>query len=554
MAEDRQQASITIKGRLDDSFSKSFKDALRDVNKLDQRIKNLGGDVSKLSSSNEHLKRTQDRVNDSFTKTNDKISLSSKLFNGFIRKLGAIAAGYLSIQAAGAAAMKTIQTTAEFGGRIGELRATLQGDATPAQINELESRALLLGRTTLFKATDVAQGMVELGKAGMNTNAILAAIPHTLDLATAGGIELGQAAEVMADAMAQFGLETNDAQRVTDVFSKAAAISTIGVSDLVESMKFLGPTVKQLGGSLEDASGLIALLGLGGLKGGIGTRAFATSLGQLAKPTKEQRYGLDRAGISAFEGGKFVGIQRLFADLAKGLKGRTDQDQLAIITSIFGAESAKSIQAVLGQGTDKLREFISTLESAEGFGKSFAEIKTDNLKGDLVLLGSSLEGLTLTVGKLIDPEMRFAVQGFSGALNNLSDLINTNTDKIRKVLDIAGAVGDVVTTPFSQYPARIGEFLNRKTADDSQRGVSEFITKKNISNALANKTLSGEKDPKAYQPSISMPTTINIGNGFENSQVLADKVKEALAEQMRKLTTVINSSTSYSAVPGGSGL
>ena len=105
MSEDRTQASITIKGQLDESFSKSFKDALKDIKELDKSIKNLGKDSDKLSQANNKLGDSQKKVNDTQNKMNNNLKKGNPIMTQAISNLRSMALGYLSLRAAGAAAL-----------------------------------------------------------------------------------------------------------------------------------------------------------------------------------------------------------------------------------------------------------------------------------------------------------------------------------------------------------------------------------------------------------------------------------------------------------------
>lgn len=549
MAEDRQQASITIKGTLDASLDKAFDNAYKKIDKLDKKLNSLGGASKRNDSISQKAAASQEKYNRSLKKGSGIAAKAGGSFGGLTSSLMGAAAAYISVSAAAGAAMSVIRTSARFTGRIGELKAVTNGEASLQQVEQMREQAKLLGRTTLFDADEVAQGMVALGKAGLKTQQIMASIPDTLNLAQAGGIGLGQAAEVMADAMAQFNLEAVESGRVADVFSKAANISTIEVSDLVESMKFLGPTVAQLGGSIEDASALVALLGLGGLKGGIGTRAFASSLQRLAKRdlTDDQAAGLKAAGLDVFKGGKFVGIERMFGDLAKGLEDKSDQDKLGIVGQIFGTESAKSINAILGQGTAKLREFVLELQNSTGSAKEFGEIKADNLEGDLRLLGSAFKGLQIELGDAFGPQLRGTVQDLTQGLNDLSLIINTNIDTMQRFGKNIGYIFD----PFGSQEEDDPSIARRKAKQRfTQESVNrnQFLATKAVNNGTG--TFTNFQSVNDRNTSVSIPVNLNIA-----ADAAPGSIKTAVIEAMQEATSnmerVLKDSTSFTTVRGG---
>ena len=82
--------------------------------------------------------------------------------------------------------------------------------ATEAQMASMQAQALQLGAETAFSAGEAAAGMLELAKAGLDTDQVMAAIGGTMDLAAAGNLGLAQAAEIAANAVNTFGLDATE--------------------------------------------------------------------------------------------------------------------------------------------------------------------------------------------------------------------------------------------------------------------------------------------------------------------------------------------------------
>lgn len=78
--------------------------------------------------------------------------------------------------------------------------------ASAQEMKLLDAQAKELGSTTKFSASEAADGMAFLGMAGYKTKDIMSAMPGLLDLAAAGALDLGQAADITSNIMAGFGL------------------------------------------------------------------------------------------------------------------------------------------------------------------------------------------------------------------------------------------------------------------------------------------------------------------------------------------------------------
>ena len=83
--------------------------------------------------------------------------------------------------------------------------------ATGGQFDQLKQRAVELGASSVFSASEVAQAMENMASAGMNVNDIYSASAGVMDLAAVSGRDMGLAAEAVASAMNQFGIAGENA-------------------------------------------------------------------------------------------------------------------------------------------------------------------------------------------------------------------------------------------------------------------------------------------------------------------------------------------------------
>ena len=88
---------------------------------------------------------------------------------------------------------QTVRTLANFEQAMSTVRAV--SGATEAQWKSLTDVARELGAVTRFTATQAAEGMVELARAGFTVEEQLGSITQTLLLAQAGALDLSRAAE-----------------------------------------------------------------------------------------------------------------------------------------------------------------------------------------------------------------------------------------------------------------------------------------------------------------------------------------------------------------------
>ncbi|MCZ0848022.1 phage tail tape measure protein, partial [Brevibacillus laterosporus] len=75
--------------------------------------------------------------------------------------------------------------------------------------------------STVFSASQAAEGMQFLAMAGYKTDEIIAVMPGFLDAAAAGQPALGTTADIVSNILSGFGIAAGDTGRVADVLTKA---------------------------------------------------------------------------------------------------------------------------------------------------------------------------------------------------------------------------------------------------------------------------------------------------------------------------------------------
>ena len=97
------------------------------------------------------------------------------------------------------------------------------------------------GAATAFSATEAAQGVEALLKAGVSAKDVLGGgLAGALNLAAAGNLDVAGSAEAAASAMNQFGLSGQDIPHVADLLAQAAGTAQGEVSDMAVGARPVG--------------------------------------------------------------------------------------------------------------------------------------------------------------------------------------------------------------------------------------------------------------------------------------------------------------------------
>ncbi|MBS4188654.1 phage tail tape measure protein [Bacillus sp. FJAT-49705] len=324
----------------------------------------------------------------------------------------------------------------------GMSRVSAISGATGKDFTDLRDLAKQLGADTKYSATEAASGMEFLAMAGFKTKDILSAMPGMLDLAAAGALDLGRAADIASNILSAFNIDAGKAGHVADVLAKAAASANTNVEQLGEGMKYLAPAANSLGWTLEDSTAAMMALGDAGIQGSLAGQAFASSLVRLANPTKRMGKVIKNTGMEFFDAaGNMKSMPEVIKELEIGLKGMTQEQKAAYLSMLFGAEAYKHWAVLLEKGSGALQENVDMLEKADGAAKEMAKTMSDNLKGELKTLLSALEGLAIKLSEILIPILRDVVEKLTEWTRAFAKLDEGTQKTILAVAGIAAAIG-----------------------------------------------------------------------------------------------------------------
>ena len=292
--------------------------------------------------------------------------------------------------------------------------AQLQGvtNATAEQMDMMSRVARDLGASTRFSASQAAEGLLALSRAGFTVEESTAAIAETLNLATAAMIDLGRASEITSNTIRQFQLRANEAGRVADVFVNTANSANTTVELLAETMKFAGSVAGVLGISLEETAAAAGVLANAGIQGTMAGTALRMIMLSLLKPTTEAKRVFQEMGIVLDEiNPERVGIIGAFERLREA--NLTTAQAAGIFQKRFAGAAL-----ILKENVDVFEELIAANEESMGVSRRNAALIEDTLSGAFKELKSAIEEATLSAGD-------------AGLLGVLKEVVRFTTDIVR---------------------------------------------------------------------------------------------------------------------------
>lgn len=359
---------------------------------------------------------------------------------GKLKTGGALAIG--AATAGGYAAGRFLQPAIGFGKEMSRVQALTRIDKNSPQFKALREQALKLGSETQFTASDAASGQSFLAMAGFTPQAIQAALPGVLNMALAGGVELGETADIGSNILTQFNLTADQMDRVGDTLTVAFTRTNTDLRALGETMKYTGPVAAKLGISLEEAAAMAGMLANNGLRGSDAGTAMRASLSRLASPPKAAADALKELGVSVADArGKMRPMEDVLLDLYKATQKYGQVDQVSFFKDIAGEEAFVGLQTlVAAAGSGELQKLTRELQGARGEADRVAKVMADNLDGDLKNLDSAWEGLRIRISDLVDGPLRSVTQWLTRVLEKITSLAQAHPVLTRQLLIAGGAL------------------------------------------------------------------------------------------------------------------
>lgn len=430
----------------------------------------------------------------------------------------------------------TVETGADFEAMMSEVKA-LRQDATAEEFDKLSQKAQELGASTKFTATEVASAFKYMALAGWDTDEMLAGIDGVLALSAASGEDLAQTSDIVTDALTALGLTADDTNHFVDVLAAAAANSNTTVGMMGEAFKYLATTGGVLGYSIDDVATVLGLLANNGIKASQAGTSMRQILNSLVAPSDAAAEAMSDLGISLFEegtdkakpllqvlqemrsvfqnsnfdlGGKSMDeVQSQLAEVdawydewkkkleegggAADYLGKTidseelekmyneklqeitnfNEQFLGQLSSIGGLRGISSLLAIMKSTDEDFNQLVTSVENSNGAAQSMAGTMLDNLKGDVTILNSAIDGLKILVSEDFTSQFRGFVKTLTDGVGAISKgfqeggLAGMFTNLANWVIDgITGALSDdsITGEGANNFGKALGDFVGNLVA------------------------------------------------------------------------------------------
>ena len=343
--------------------------------------------------------------------------------------------------AVGAGLGMATKKSMDFEAQLSSIKA-LTG-ASSDEMTKMRDLAMDMGSKTKYSSLEAAEGIEELLKAGLTPAQIQAGgLQQALSLATAGGLDLAKAAEIMSTGLNTFKKDGMAAADAANILAGTANASATSVEELQYGLAAVGTVADGVGLNFEDTNAALGVFANNGLKGSDAGTSLKTMLANLQPTTKGAREALFDLGIMTEDGankffkanGEIQDMSTLAGLLHDSMKDLTSQQRASTLQTIFGSDAVRAGNILYKEGSKGITDFKKAMGNVTA--EEVATEKMNNLKGEIEQLKGSFETLQISVGHALEPIVKVGVSG----LQKIVDGFNNLSPGMQRTIALSGAV------------------------------------------------------------------------------------------------------------------
>lgn len=339
---------------------------------------------------------------------------------------------------------KAVSAAAEFERKMDYFGAVT--DTNSKKMQKLSKFTLQVAQDTIYSANEIADGFVELGKAGVNADQIMRGVGRAMAyLGAAADIPLPEAAQIITSAVAQFELGGKQAIHVADLLAGAANASIADVTDIGYALKYVGGIAHTAGLGLDDVTTAISVLAKAGIRGSTAGTTLRQMIVSLPGTTDKAQAALKDLGIITEDGsnkfydlhGNLKPLSQVFQILQNSMKGLTKEQQTTTLRTIFQTRALSAASVLMRAGSKGFKNMMGEMSKVTAM--EVANKRLDNLSGDIEILKGNIETLVIQQGGPFQEMLRGWVQQLTKLIQAYSKLDPQTQRFITQAIGATGA-------------------------------------------------------------------------------------------------------------------
>ena len=347
----------------------------------------------------------------------------------------------------------SIGAALNFEQQINGIKAVMSPTEVQTYGAAISDLALKLGKDTVFSASQAAQGIEEMIKAGVPLPAILGgAAAAALDLAAATGVSIVEAATLASTAMNTYHNSASQLPAIMDTIANVSNATAINVGGLQLALQAVGPVAAGIGLSFQDTATALGIFANNGLIGSDAGTSLKTMLLNLEPSTKSQTEAFKQLGLITADGsnqfftasGSAKSMSEIFEILKQSTAGLTAEQRVNLLQTAFGTDAVRAATIAANEGAAGWDAVTASMEKMGGTQVAAAQ-RMSGLSGALSQLSGSFETVEITIGQMFLPVLTQLVNMLTGVLNSFLELDPATQRLIVSVVGLSGAVAALLS-------------------------------------------------------------------------------------------------------------
>ncbi|UFT98085.1 phage tail tape measure protein [Radiobacillus kanasensis] len=352
----------------------------------------------------------------SFSRLKESINENVKGLNNLQTAMGGALIG------AGVGFGAAVYSAATFEQALADVKAI--SGAAGDEMSRLGELAKDLGESTRYSGKQVLEGAQELIKAGVPLEKVLGgALKSSLDLATAGQLELAESAQIASTALNAFEQDNLTVADAANILAGAANASATDVHEMQIGLAQSAAVASASGLTFEETATALATLAQSGLRGSDAGTSLRTMLLRLVPETNKAKDAMKELGLMTEDGsnnffdakGELKDFDEIVQILHDSLKDLSPEERSAELKTLFGQDAYRAGAIFFKEAADGVNEMNEAMKATTA--ADVAATRMDTFLGKLEELKSTLATLGIEVA---DDEMAA-----------LSDTVKELTDWVR---------------------------------------------------------------------------------------------------------------------------
>ncbi len=330
-------------------------------------------------------------------------------------------------------------------------------DASDAQIKKFRGTIRDLARETIFTANQTVDAAFFLVQAGLDVTEAIGALPHVLNLAKIGMVELGTASDIVTDIMRALGLQEGELGFLTDqlVFTYSRFNTTI--EQLGSAFSYVAPLARILGEEQNVLAAAIGNLSSAGIKGERAGTALRNIFTKLINPSMEANRVLQELGVTVFDNqNQFVGLIKILEQFRDA--GATATDVMQVFQMRAGPAFLALMNAIEGD-SKALKEFSAELLNVGGFAEEAGDKIEQSAMSKFLQFQSKMTDFLITAGAELMPlaeELMGAI--FPEGAEGKSPLLESFIEFMKALIPLLIAITPIIVMFVTTF-AKIIQFI-----------------------------------------------------------------------------------------------